>query len=105
MGWMTESNRPEHLWAGLMVFTMSLQFFLLLDLPVVKAAAGALFVSAVAAATKEYTDYLHGDVFDWLDLLATVLLPFIVTLILLFIVLWLNYLSWPPGSFRGRAAL
>lgn len=56
MKWISESNRPQHLIAGVIV--------------------GVLFgiiVTAVMAAAVELKDKMHGGAFDYLDILATMI--------------------------------
>ena len=78
--WILQSNRPAHVKAGMLVFLMMFVFcFLLLDIDFCKAAIVSLTTTAIAAITVEYIQKKCGYVFDWLDALATVLLPGLIT--------------------------
>lgn len=65
-------------------------FSLLIGFSMIQATIVGAMCATVAAVTKEYTDRQHGGLFDWLDALATVLLPYFLTIIFILI----NILSW-----------
>ncbi len=65
-------------------------FSLLIGFSMIQATIVGAMCATVAAVTKEYTDRQHDGLFDWLDALATVLLPYFLTIIFILI----NILSW-----------
>ena len=88
--WFMLSNRPKHIVLGLAIHLGTLAFGLIIGLAVCEAMLMALLTAMTAAVTKEYTDRLHGSVFDVLDAVATVLLPLVLTLLTIIIrMIWL----------------
>ena len=83
--WFMLSNRPKHIGLGLCIWLAVLAFGLIIGLTVCEAMLMALLTTMTAAVTKEYTDRQHGSVFDVLDAVATVLLPFVLTLLTIII--------------------
>lgn len=84
--WILKSNRPAHVKAGMFVFVAMLAFcFLLLGISFCKSAIVSLATTAIAALVVEYIQKKCGYVFDWLDALATVLLPGLITVFSTFI--------------------
>ena len=78
--WILQSNRPAHVKAGMFVFLMMFAFcFLLLSITFCKSAIVSLVTTIIAALVVEYIQWKCGFVFDWLDVLATVLLPGLIT--------------------------
>ena len=74
--WLFQSNRPTHVKVGMFVFLVMFAFcFLPLGIPLDKSAIVALVTTVIAAIVVEYIQKRCGFVFDWLDALATVLLP------------------------------
>ena len=78
-----KTDKKLHFWAGLLIA-------LFIALPVYfetyKLGLGvyaALYASIIAGAVKEYTDYRHTKVWDWMDFLATCLGAVIVVLLIL----------------------
>jgi len=83
--WLLQSNRPAHVKAGMFVFVVMLVFcFLLLDIDFCKSAIVSLTTTAIAAI--EYIQKKCGFIFDWLDALATVLLPGLITVFSILVV-------------------
>ena len=88
--WILQSNRPAHVKAGVFVFVVMLAFcFLLLNIDFCKSAIVSLTTTAIAAIIVEYIQKKCGFVFDWLDALATVLLPGLITVFSILIALTL----------------
>lgn len=86
LGWLKDSNRPKHMKAGMLVFIAMLVFcFFPLDIAFCKSAIVALATTAIAAVVVEYIQKKCGFIFDWLDALATVLLPGLITMLSTFI--------------------
>lgn len=83
--WLKESNRPYHIVAGTFIFVVSFVGLYRSGFTLNQSLLVALYVTLVAAVTKDYTDYLHGDRFDVLDVLATILIPALLTLIIKFV--------------------
>jgi hypothetical protein len=84
--WILQSNRPAHMKAGMFVFIVMLVFcFFPLDIAFCKSAIVALATTAIAAVVVEYIQKKCGFIFDWLDALATVLLPGLITMLSTFI--------------------
>ena len=83
--WFMLSNRPKHIVLGLAIYLGALAFGLIIGLTVCEAMLMALLTTMTAAVTKEYTDRQHGSVLDVLDAVATVLLPFVLTLLTIII--------------------
>ena len=78
--WLLQSNRPAHVKAGMFVFVVMLIFcFLLLGIDFCKSAIVSLTTTAIAAIVV-------GFIFDWLDALATVLLPGLITVFSILVV-------------------
>lgn len=88
--WWKQSNRQKRIAYGLLVYIATMAFSLLIGFSMMQATIVGAMCTTVAAVTKEYTDRQHGGLFDWLDALATVLLPYFITLIFILI----NILSW-----------
>ena len=88
--WWKQSNRQKHIGYGLIIYIATMAFSLLIGFSMMQATIVGAMCATVAAVTKEYTDRQHGGLFDWLDALATVLLPYFITLIFALI----NILSW-----------
>lgn len=88
--WFLLSNRPKHIGLGLCVYLAAWGFALLVGLGWGESSVMAFMAVTVCGVTKEYTDRLHGCAFDVLDALATVVLPFVITLFTVVIrLLWL----------------
>lgn len=78
--WILKSNRPAHVKVGMFVFVVMLAFcFLLLGISFCQSAIVSLVTTVIAALVVEYIQKKCGYVFDWLDALATVLLPGLIT--------------------------
>ena len=88
--WWEQSNRQKHIGYGLLIYVATMVFSLLIGIDMIHATIVGAMCATVAAVTKEYTDRQHGGLFDWLDALATVLLPYFITLIFIII----DILSW-----------
>lgn len=78
--WLKESNRPKHVWAGLLLYITAC----LAAAPFMWQQWPNIFVSAFIATTAggasaEVKDELWGGSSDILDLLATILIPAIIT--------------------------
>ena len=54
--WLKESNRPEHLFYG-----------------IISGLIGTIIFVIGLAIGMEFKDYQYGNKFDWLDLIATIL--------------------------------
>lgn len=80
-GWLKESNRPKHIKYGLAVFIAMLATCLVLSVTLPRSAMIAFVATAIVAVAVDYKDYLWGGRFDWLDVVATVLLPGAITVI------------------------
>lgn len=89
--WWTQSNRTKHIGYGMAIFGSCLAFSLLIGIGFDHSLLVGALCTTVAAVTKEYADQLHGCLFDWLDALATVMLPylFVFLYILIKILVWL----------------
>ena len=88
--WILKSNRPAHVKAGMFVFVVMLAFcFLLLGISFCQSAIVSLVTTVIAALVVEYIQKKCGYVFDWLDALATVLLPGLITVFSILIALTL----------------
>ena len=82
--WLLQSNRPAHVKAGMFVFVVMLVFcFLLLGIDFCKSAIVSLTTTAIVV---EYIQKKCGFIFDWLDALATVLLPGLITVFSILVV-------------------
>ena len=85
--WLLQSNRPTHVKAGMFVFVVMLVFcFLLLGIDFCKSAIVSLTTTAIATIVVEYIQKKCGFIFDWLDVLATVLLPGLITVFSILVV-------------------
>lgn len=89
--WWAQSNRTKHIGYGMAIFGSCLAFSLLIGIGFDHSLLVGALCTTVAAVTKEYADQLHGCLFDWLDALATVMLPylFVFLYILIKILVWL----------------
>ena len=80
--WILQSNRPAHVKAGVFVFVVMLTFcFFLLSIDFCKSSIVSLATTFISAIVVEYIQKKCGFTFDWLDALATVLLPGIITIL------------------------
>lgn len=82
---MLKSNRGKHLIAGALIYAVMLGLCFVLSVQYVKGTIIALVATAIAACAVEYKDKLWGGKFDWLDVVATILVPVIVSAILLIV--------------------
>ena len=87
MNWILESNRPFHVAAGTLVFTVMLAYFLLCSEVTWYTMIGSWMSSAAVSLAFESKDIQNGNKWDWLDALATVLLPSIASIVELLIIL------------------
>lgn len=83
MSWLTESNRPKHIHAGLIIYFTWMMFPILFSGYIDLASVQASCVVLIAMMCLEYGQYTAGSKFDWLDILAGCLTPFVLTLILI----------------------
>ena len=84
---MWKSNREKHLIAGALIYAVMLGLCFVLNVQYVKGTIIALIATLIAACAVEYKDKLWGGKFDWLDVVATILDPVIVSAILLIVTL------------------
>jgi hypothetical protein len=82
---MWKSNREKHLIAGALIYAVMLGLCFVLNVQYVKGTIIALIATLIAACAVEYKDKLWGGKFDWLDVVATILVPVIVSAILLIV--------------------
>lgn len=83
LGWLKDSNRPKHMKAGMLVFIAMLAVCLTLGVELIPSTVIAFVATVIVAVAVDYKDKLYGNTFDWLDVLATVLLPVVITLVVL----------------------
>lgn len=83
LGWLKDSNRPKHMKAGMLVFIAMLAVCLTLGVGLIPSTVIAFVVTVIVAVAVDYKDKLYGNTFDWLDVLATVIVPGIVAALLL----------------------
>ena len=81
LGWLKESNRPKHMLAGMLVFLAMLAVCLVLGVELASSAVISFFTTCIVAMSVDYKDKLYGNTFDWLDVLATVLMPGVITIV------------------------
>ncbi len=79
--WLQESNRPNHLKMGAIILALWVPFCLLLGMTVCQSAITGLATVSIAMASCELKDKAHGGAWDWLDILAGVLVPIAVCLL------------------------
>lgn len=88
-GWLKVSNRPKHLKAGIVILVLWLICTqVLTSMTILQSSFTGLICVLVAMCSVEYIQKTSGGVWDWLDVIAGVLIPVIVTLIFLFWNLW-----------------
>ena len=81
--WLKISNRPKHLKAGIIIFIIWIGSVLLLTtMTILQAALTGAICVFVAMCAVEYIQKSIGGKWDWLDILAGILLPIIVVLII-----------------------
>ena len=81
--WLKISNRPKHLKAGIIIFIIWIGSVLLLTtMTILQAALTGTICVFVAMCAVEYIQKSIGGKWDWLDILAGILLPIIVVLII-----------------------
>lgn len=85
-GWLKESNRTKHIKYGLAIFIAMLATCLVLGVTFTRSAMIAFVATAIVAVAVDYKDHLWGGRFDWLDVLATILLPGMITVGLILII-------------------
>lgn len=80
--WIFDSNRPKHMLVGLglTITTIILCFLLSCNLPTI--CIMPIWVSLVAGISADFKDYQHGDLFDILDVLATILPSIVISALL-----------------------
>ena len=87
-GWLKDSNRPKHMKAGMLVFLAMLGVCLILGIDLNPSGIISFFATCIVAVAVDYKDKLYGNAFDWLDVLATVQVPGVITIV----VQLLNYI-------------
>lgn len=80
---MLKSNRWKHLIAGALIYAVVLGLCLVLNVQYLKGTIIALVATLIPACAVEYKDKLWGGKFDWLDVVATILVPVMVSAILI----------------------
>lgn len=81
-GWLKNSNRPKHLKAGCVIFLLwIIGTILLTGITMLQAAFTGLVCVLVAMCSVEYIQESSGGVWDWLDILAGIIVPGILTLL------------------------
>lgn len=83
LGWLKDSNRPKHMKAGILVFIAMLAVCLTLGVGLILSTVIAFVATVIVAVAVDYKDKLYGNVFDWLDVAATVLSPGVITIAIL----------------------
>lgn len=83
LGWLKDSNRPKHMKAGILVFIVMLAVCLTLGVGLSPSTVIAFVATVIVAVAVDYKDKLYGNTFDWLDVVATVIVPGIVAALLL----------------------
>ena len=88
-GWLNEGNRDKHLGYGalcaILILLLSV-FILTLQLSVtITSSIFTLMIVGSLATGMEFKDKMWGGEFDWLDLLATIILPIIIVIITIII--------------------
>ena len=83
LGWLKDSNRPKHMKAGMLVFIAMLAVCLTLGVGLIPSTVIAFVATVIVAVAVDYKDKVYGNTFDWLDVLATVLAPGVITLVVL----------------------
>lgn len=86
LGWLKDSNRPKHMKAGILVFIVMLAVCLTLGVGLSPSTVIAFVSTVIVAVAVDYKDKLYGNTFDWLDVLATVLLPGLIAVISILII-------------------
>lgn len=86
LGWLKDSNRPKHMKAGMLVFIAMLAVCLTLGVGLSPSTVIAFVATVIVAVAVDYKDKLYGNTFDWLDVLATVLLPGLIAVISILII-------------------
>lgn len=86
LGWLKDSNRPKHMKAGILVFIVMLTVCLTLGVGLIPSTVIAFVATVIVAVAVDYKDKLYGNTFDWLDVLATVLLPGLIAVISILII-------------------
>jgi len=86
LGWLKDSNRPKHMKAGMLVFIAMLAVCLTLGVGLSPSTVIAFVSTVIVAVAVDYKDKLYGNTFDWLDVLATVLLPGLIAVISILII-------------------
>lgn len=87
LGWLKDSNRPKHMKCGTLVYTVMLLLCFMLYISLVPSAVIAFVATCIVAMSVDYKDKLWGGKFDWLDVVATILSPGIITFIVVLIAL------------------
>lgn len=87
MGWLKDSNRPKHMKCGTLVYAVMLLLCFMLGISLLPSVVIAFVATCIVAMAVDYKDKLWGGKFDWLDVVATILLPGIITFIVVLIAL------------------
>lgn len=86
LGWLKDSNRSKHMKGGMLVFIVMLAVCLTLGVGLSPSTVIAFVATVIVAVAVDYKDKLYGNTFDWLDVLATVLLPGLIAVISILII-------------------
>ena len=82
-GWLKISNRPKHLKAGIMIFVLWIVCTMILtNMTMIQSAFTGLVCVLVAMCSVEYIQKTSGGKWDWLDILAGIIVPGILTILL-----------------------
>lgn len=82
-GWLKVSNRPKHLKVGLVIFVLWVVCTMILtNMTMLQSAFTGLVCVLVAMCSVEYIQKIYGGKWDWLDILAGILVPGIITFLL-----------------------
>lgn len=89
INWLVSSNRQKHLLIGLAIFFATLFKGVIDGTTIVNNAILGSFITLTNMLSVEYGQKTCGSKFDWLDVLAGTLIPFVLTIII-FILFILN---------------
>lgn len=81
--WLLESNHWKHLFSGLLIFGLWYVAFSLIGMDSVLSGTSGLVCVLVAMCSVEYAQKSAGGKWDWSDILAGCLFPFVVEVVLL----------------------
>lgn len=80
INWFKQSNRYKHLYTGILIYTFYTVLLVLLNNSLLTSTIVGTISTVTHMMSVEFKDKLYNSKFDWKDILAGSIIPFILTL-------------------------